>query len=138
MNHLRILTVILGFFAFLTSSINLFGIAWDPPVTLSSTISIKPQIAISPFGYAVAIWQEFDGTNTNIQAATIVRYMVQPRNYFFGAGKYRNNKVIGEILASQPLTFKKCFRSMYIIQELTIVAVSSDGLESSSIPLQIL
>jgi hypothetical protein len=73
MNHLRILTVILGFFAFLTSSINLFGIAWDPPVTLSSTISIKPQIAISPFGYAVAIWQEFDGTNTNIQAATIVR-----------------------------------------------------------------
>jgi hypothetical protein len=51
---------------------------------------------------------------------------------------YRNNKVVGTVSASQPLTFKKCFRSRYIIQELTIVAVSSDGLESSSVPLQIL
>lgn len=43
---------------------------WGPPVTISSSIGNQPQIGISDAGYAIAIWNEFDGVNTNIQSAT--------------------------------------------------------------------
>lgn len=44
---------------------------WEAPVTISTTTSNEPQIGISASGYAVSIWNEFDGVNTNIQSATL-------------------------------------------------------------------
>lgn len=51
-------------------SLNPLKAVWGPPVTISGTISSNPQIGVDAVGNAVAIWQEFDGVNTNIQAAT--------------------------------------------------------------------
>lgn len=44
---------------------------WGPPVTISGTVSSDPQIGVDTAGNSVAIWQEFDGVNTNIQAAIL-------------------------------------------------------------------
>lgn len=44
---------------------------WTPPVTLSTVDSDEAEIGIDGSGNAVAIWHEFDGVNTKIQAATL-------------------------------------------------------------------
>ncbi len=51
------------------------GSSWIAnPLPLSSiggnNTQANPQIAITPSGYAVAIWEEFDGTNSIVRAAT--------------------------------------------------------------------
>lgn len=44
---------------------------WSPPVTISSPIADESQIGIDAAGNVIAIWREFDGTNTNIQSAIL-------------------------------------------------------------------
>lgn len=58
-------------FLFCTFSNNPLEAVWFPPATISSPISSTPQIGTDAFGNTVGIWQEFDGTNTNVQAATL-------------------------------------------------------------------
>lgn len=57
-------------FLFCTFSNSPLGAVWAPPTTISSQISSTSQISTDASGNTVGIWQEFDGTNTNIQAAT--------------------------------------------------------------------
>src|ERR1700733_10528079 len=58
-------------FLFCAFSKNPLEAVWSPPDTISSPISSTPQIGIDASGNTVGIWQEFDGTNTNVQAATL-------------------------------------------------------------------
>jgi len=53
--------------------INPLEAAWSKPVTISSPISSVPEVSIDAFGNGVAIWKEFDGAFTNVQAATFVK-----------------------------------------------------------------
>lgn len=45
---------------------------WSPPVALDGSLSgqsVNPDIAMDPLGSAVAVWQVFDGVQTNISAS---------------------------------------------------------------------
>lgn len=44
--------------------------AWTTPVAVSSTVSDQPDIAVSPLGRAILVWQGYDGNNYIIQAST--------------------------------------------------------------------
>ncbi len=44
---------------------------WSSPIAISTTNSNNPEIGTDAFGNATAVWQEFDGVNTNIQSATL-------------------------------------------------------------------
>ncbi|MBA3815636.1 MAG: IPT/TIG domain-containing protein [Parachlamydiaceae bacterium] len=47
---------------------------WSNPGTISSVaqfdLSAAPQISVNPSGYSIAIWEEFNGTNSTIKSAT--------------------------------------------------------------------
>lgn len=44
--------------------------AWTPPVTISAPYAILPHIGIDAAGNGVAIWEQYDGSRTVIQATT--------------------------------------------------------------------
>lgn len=44
---------------------------WSSPVTISSVGSLFSKVGIDAFGNAVAVWEEFDGSNSVIQSAIL-------------------------------------------------------------------
>jgi hypothetical protein len=53
------------------SPLPIFATSWTTPVTISSTTSDQPNIAVDPSGNAYAIWQGYDGNNYVIQTARL-------------------------------------------------------------------
>jgi hypothetical protein len=48
--------------------------SWTPPVNLNISLldtNPNPHVAVDPAGNAVAVWQDFDGNNLRIEAATL-------------------------------------------------------------------
>lgn len=68
----KILAILSSAFFLFCCSTNTLEAMWSLPIsTISSTGSNNQQIVIDGFGNAYAIWQECDGTNTNIQCAKL-------------------------------------------------------------------
>lgn len=64
------------FFFYLLVLINCYSqpileATWSPFSTISKAASDRPQIAMDAAGNCVAIWRQFDGTNTNIESAIL-------------------------------------------------------------------